>query len=107
MYETAKKNIIPDTRPPIAAGNDRWQKLINDKDDKSLWQAINWKGELKDYDTEKPSDEEFQKHLETVLNPHDATPIIEADYHSNVYVPVLDNPTEPQEVDFVIKKINL
>ena len=52
LYETAKKNIIPDTPPPLAAGNDRWQKIIKDKDDKSLWQATNWKGELKD--TEKP-----------------------------------------------------
>ena len=49
-----------------------------------------------------PSDE-FQKHLETVLNPHDATPIIDADYHSNFYVPVLNDPIELQEVDFVIK----
>ena len=40
LYETSKKNIIPDTRPPLAAGNDRWQKIMKDKDDKSLWQAI-------------------------------------------------------------------
>ena len=51
-----------------------------------LWRSINWKGQYIENEMidDRPSDSEFKKHF-------------------NVHVPVLDNPIEPTEVDYVIK----
>ena len=87
-----------------APDDNRWLRIMNSNDDKALWKCINWKGELSSNNQNRPSDEEFQEHLEEVMNPPDVTPILEAEYRSAVYTPVLDDPIEPQEVEHVIKK---
>ena len=108
LYDTAKENIARNIHNAFASipGNSRWQKIMNSNDDKALWRAINWKGEFGDSRNAgaDPTCEAFQQHLETVLYPGDTKPILETDYNTDMYLPVLDNPIEPQEVEQVIQK---
>ena len=73
--------------------------------EKALWEAVGWNGEVNTHQTEenKPSDDEFQKHLESLLNPEttdDAT--IE---NNNISIPLLDDPIAMTELTNVIKKL--
>ena len=49
----------------------RWQVLLEKKDLKAVWSAINWKGkmEFRDDNESRPSDEMFRHHFEKLLNP--------------------------------------
>ena len=69
-----------------------------------LWRAIDWKGEFDPApEKEKPSDEEFQQHLEQLLNPehlNDEWPIVD----NQVTIPLLDDPVDVKECEYVINK---
>ena len=86
----------------------RWKRIIDCQDDKKLWHAINWKGSYCDNsadETEKPSDTQFQKHLEDLLNPGNANTMNELeDMHTIPSIPLLDSPIGITEVDYVIQK---
>ena len=103
IYESGRQNImqLPVTQ---SNGDNKWQRILSSNDDKALWKSINWKGEIGDTDQECPSEAAFQEHLETVLNPVEAEPVLAANYQSNTFVPVLDNPIDPAEVDYVLQK---
>ena len=82
----------------------RWQRIIDCDDPKLLWRAIDWRGEFDPSpEKEKPTDEEFQGHLEQLLNPEnldDEWPAVV----NQVSVPILDNPFTERECDNVIQK---
>ena len=92
--------------PRISPEQNRWKRIMDTNDDKMLWNAINWRGEYMADNTsaEWPSDAEFQQHLEDLLNPPDADLLQDDSVTSDVYVPILDNPICPSEVDDVIQK---
>ena len=76
------------------------------KDEKVLWHAIGWNGEVNNHSDidDKPPELEFQKHLESLLNPPtDDNDVVPEDYYMNV--PVLDDPIVMKEVDDVIMKL--
>ena len=103
MYSSAKANVTRNLNPhPPDQNDNRWHTIMSSHDDKALWKAINWKGELRDIGNECPSDDAFREHLEAVLNPENAIPIIQSEYTSNVYLPLLDDPIDVSEVDHVI-----
>jgi hypothetical protein len=83
----------------------RWQRILEMKDEKSLWHAINWKGEFLPLQThdDRPSDESFKKHLEQLLNPVEAETLLNGEIVSQVDVPLLDQRISPMEIDSVIK----
>ena len=41
---------------------------------------------------QRPSDDEFKVHLESLFNPEGTSELDPADYVSDIYVPVLDDP---------------
>ena len=105
MYDSAKTNLIRNPRTPQSTQNDnRWHTIMTSQDDKALWKAINWKGEIQESNKECPSDDAFRDHLEEVLNPEYAVPIIQSEYSTNMYIPVLDDPIDVSETDHVINK---
>ena len=106
IYECAKQNIVPlpARHATQSNGDNKWQQILSSNDDKALWKSINWKGEIGDVNLERPSEAAFQEHLESVLNPAEAEPVLAENLRSNVSIPTLDNPIDPSEVDYVLQK---
>ena len=87
----------------------RWLKILANNDEKQIWKAIGWNGELTDpvSATQRPADNEFKIHFEKLLNPDDdEQEFVVPD--TCEHVPSLDNPISREEVDSAIKaaKIN-
>ena len=84
----------------------RWHSILQQKDAKSLWQAIDWKG---NYLTPpsgnlQPTNEKFAHHFSTLLNPEERS----EDLHipsSGIYIPALDDDITPREVLEQINKL--
>ena len=82
---------------------ERWQSVINERDHWKLWQSIDWNGqfdEVKDK-SKTPSDECFCQYYEQLLQAemmNDFFPL------TPKYVPILDDPFDPSEVEQAIKK---
>ena len=96
----------PATATAMSNAHARWQVLVAKKDPKLIWSSINWKGdfELNGNHRNKPSDEDFRQHFEKLLNP--PTGYIDMEIpNSDMYVPVLDDPITPAEVDAAIRKL--
>ena len=111
LYECARGSretagVTPRAGDAADANLARWDRLLQDTDDKRVWQAINWKGCLQD-DTDadvKPSDEEFRSFYDHLMNvpTDDFTDICQ---EVNVTIPVLDSPISPDEVASQINKM--
>ena len=72
LYKCAKdskRNPTP-AAAPVDSQLHRWEKLLNDPNDKRMWEAINWRGEYKEKKDEKatPSDEEFKVFFEGIYS---------------------------------------
>ena len=82
----------------------RWLKILRNNDEKQIWKAIGWNGELTDLSatTQKPSDNEFKIHFEKLLNPDD----VEEEFvipETCEDVPSLDSKITQDEVEDAIK----
>ena len=114
MYFGAKsclKRAREKSCPRITSNNselDRWKSIVKCDDEKLLWKAINWRGEVnfQHVDEEKPPDDAFKTHLENLFYPDGSEPLstheLLEDY--NTSVPLLDDEISPVEVAEVIHK---
>ena len=105
IYECALNSRQPVAEDPnFPPQFSRWQRIIDCDDPKTLWRAIDWKGEFDPTpEKEKPSDAEFQQHLEQLLNPSsldDEWPTV----HDQITVPLLDDPIDVKGCEHVILK---
>lgn len=85
----------------------RWARLLQDKDDRRVWQSINWKGCLRDSDANasvKPSDKEFKCFYDNLMN-LPTNDFVDICQEVNVTIPVLDDPISPAEVIAQISKM--
>ena len=86
---------------------DRWCRLINQADERTIWRAIGWNGALTDHnESDTPSDEDFKAHFEALLkrqNPHDDPR--QFDTTHSPYIPVLDENFTAVEVEKAIKSV--
>ena len=101
LTTSLERNHIPNP------DSSRWERILECNDPKKLWHAINWKGQYNDKDANdgRPSDKEFQIHLEKLLNPDDSDNVgIHCDVNNLAYVPVLDKPIEINELYHVTEK---
>ena len=110
LYETSYKSKNKnETQLKAAPRNaaERWNNILAQKNPKELWAAINWKGSMEKTDQakNKPSDKEFCSHFEKLLNPEEHRNQEEYIPTRNTYIPVLDDPIEPDEVDNCIKRL--
>ena len=110
LYDSCKAAVQDDDAavaqaPPVTC--DRWYTLLHKGNDRDLWKAINWKGEIT-YSRENdiPSDTEFAEHFRKLLNPNDLVEEIVVP-RSNVYIPLLDDDISPIEVDRQIKRLKV
>ena len=82
----------------------RWQRILECEDSRTLWQAIDWRGQFSSAPKqEMPTEHEFQQHMEMLLNPpagEEGNARQMADYEVNI--PLLDDPITPAEVRHVI-----
>ena len=89
-------------------GSERWHTMIQNNDDAKLWSAINWRGELTDTpfnENTKPSDDTFKTYFEDIFNPPNTVYPDLNDLHSQITIPVLDEPITTIEVDTQIKRL--
>ena len=84
----------------------RWQILLDKKDPKAIWASINWKGQITHQkgDKSKPSDEAFCRHFEKLLNPVPDGEVLTVP-HTDMYVPILDDPITVREIRDVIARL--
>ena len=73
----------------------RWERLLNTNDMKQIWKAINWKGSIANVPSERPSDESFQQHFETLIAQDQI--VEEIDVSDCPNIPVLDDPISVSE----------
>ena len=109
MYVAASSAKIK--QPPPSAdfsttSHARWQRLLAIKDSKQLWKSIDWNGS---FDTppdclDRPSDDQFCEYFTELLNPPGGPTKLNIP-DCDTYVPFLDDPIQPIEVEDVIKKL--
>lgn len=87
---------------------DRWDRLLQDRDDSRVWRAIDWKGKYQGDCKEdgRPSDQEFKEFYEEVLNPTVADNLDDGN-HLPVNIPILDDQISQEEVQKQIDNIKL
>ena len=110
MYEAARKAkrmMTPSSRTSPENATERWNNILAQNNPKEVWRAINWKGTIEHSDKVKntPSDKEFSEHFEKLLNPEEFRNQEEYIPARNIYIPILDDPIQPDEVDKCIKKL--
>ena len=103
MYDTARDSPINDIISEVPRDN-RWQYILNSNDDKLLWKAVDWNGGINQKTLQCPNDNDFKENLECLLNPEGVPELNVSDYQTDVYIPVLDDPIDPNEVSYVIDK---
>ena len=83
----------------------RWERIMNCENHSTLWKAVDWKGQFNPVpfdENSKPSETQFQNHLEKLLNPANETINTDiSDYHINI--PVLDEKIALKEVSDVLE----
>ncbi len=103
---SSKKKTIYSNHRNVNDATERWQLLLEMGEPKQIWNAIDWNGKFESphQDKQKPNDQEFKAHFEKLLNPpggHVNLDIPQVD----MYVPVLDDPICPSEVEAEIKRL--
>lgn len=104
LYESLTENKLEPEQNRFPMDKPRWESIIETKDSKTLWSAIGWRGEMTHTTKNSPDTEAFKAHFEELLNPADVEPISPDNYNSNVYIPCLDDPITPAEVQHVVNK---
>ena len=90
----------------VISAQPRWKRLMEENDCKTIWKAINWKGEINtNREIEQPSDNAFKTHFERLLNPS-GEDFSELDVEQSPYIPLLDDPFTPRELDQAINSMN-
>ena len=109
LYNTAKSCKVKyrsSSHASFVEAPDRWQRIIDNKDSKQLWQSINWKGEFASPTDESmlPAGDVFCRFYEDLLSsPEDVASEFVPSLQK--FVPVLDSPVTPNEVDHCIRKL--
>ena len=85
---------------------DRWNRLLLDKDDARIWKAVDWKGNYcisENRQINKPTDEEFKHFHESWSRDHTDFQFNDV---GNITIPILDNPITENEVLQEAKRMN-
>ena len=107
LYNLSKECKKPRVKPAIVDPTKaRWQRIVECRDSRTLWRAIDWKGAFNPSpQQERPGDAEFQRHMEELLNPAelggDEWPVCDADMP---FIPLLDDEFSIPELQKVIKE---
>ena len=110
LYECARVSKIRNHTTNTDAPVDRWERLMEENDEAQLWRAISWRGELSPSSSTQniassPTEYEFKEHFERMYNPPAVFVPNVDELQSDVYIPVLDDPILPQEVQDQVKRL--
>lgn len=90
--------------PTSCDDNYTWSKLLESNDSKEIWKAIDWSGKIGgNVETDRPTDDTFKIHFETLLNPDNAQ--LPEIVDSGIHMPITDEPIQPREVSDAIETI--
>ena len=108
IYEASKKSsktYTPQEHPRCENATQRWNILLSNKDPRKIWQAIGWKGTFEADIRDAPSDAKFCHFYQSLLNPTSESHL---NYVPTIfkYIPILDDPISPGEVDDGINKLD-
>ena len=82
----------------------QWERMLKEKDSKSLWRGINWNGEFRESDSnDRPPEVAFHTHMERLLNTN-SDPRAPIDVSEQVSIPALEEPYSFNELNHVMKK---
>ena len=110
LYETATKSKPCEQHmptPKMTSAGVRWNFLKEQRDPRQLWRAINWNGtfEMAPDTVDTPSAKDFCTHYENLMNPDRKHPPAYQPVAPK-YIPILDDPISPDEVENAIKSLN-
>lgn len=107
LYKCSATGRILNSNRNVDITMNRWERLLQEKDDAQVWRAINWRGEIDtlDNDSNMPTDQQFKEYFEEILNPPNVQECDLAEMETNVSMPVLDSPITAWEVSQQIKKL--
>ncbi|XP_071548805.1 uncharacterized protein [Panulirus ornatus] len=108
LYECVNTSRVPTRAPAHDILLGRWERLLGSNDDGQIWRAIDWRGGLNpttSLNDDTPTDSEFKEYIEHTMNPPNADNIELESLHTDVYMPVLDDPITTQEVTDQIRRL--
>lgn len=83
----------------------RWKRILDEKCNKKLWNAIDYDGTFNLSKKDQPKDTEFAKHFSKLLY-NENTYLENVPQHINRYIPILDQPFSYQEYNLASKSLN-
>ena len=100
LYQNAKSSKRKALTRDMNSTLGRWERLLENNDDRNIWKAINWKGEFEHSKQDElcPSDAESKEHYERCFNPPISQTLRLDVYATNVNIPILDDNITPLEV---------
>ena len=102
LYECAAASRTTTQPSQVDSNLSRWNNLLNGNNDKQVWAAINWRGELNlsnPCENIRPSDEQFKDFF------HSDEQISLEHISSDTHVPILDDPITVLEVNEQVKDL--
>ena len=92
VRDVLKENKTPRTEAIQEWGNKaKWTRLIENNDLRTIWRAIGWNGSIDEKVHAAPTDGEFKKHFEDLLNPDQSDHSEIIDINDAPYIPILDD----------------
>ena len=82
---------------------EKWIRLLEDKDQRKIWRAINCDGSIEEKNGDIPSDVDFKLHFEKLLDPGNDDNIETLDVTDSPYIPILDDAFTDNEMMKVVK----
>ncbi|MPC66902.1 hypothetical protein E2C01_061057 [Portunus trituberculatus] len=84
----------------------RWKRLLDSGDNKLIWRAIHWKGGVGGANALQSTEEQFNVHFEELLRQPNVENLVQ-NIENGPYMPVLDDPFTPNELDVVIRDMSV
>ena len=102
-YQKARNAISGDM---YKSESDKWNNLVSSESSKTLWENIDWKGNLSKDVGNRPTNDELASHFATLYacdDPEEAADIERLQTEN--YVPALDDPITKKEMDCAMKEM--
>ena len=108
IYKCARESKSVSEEIVLDHLSDRWERILQDRDDSRVWKAVNWNGdfETRKDDTSSVSDEDFKEFFEKILNPQGTEEVVMTEFECDIYIPILDDPITYEEIETEMNKMN-
>ncbi len=106
LYLSAAYSRVNQVSAQEDGGHNRWARLLSNRDDRRVWEAIGWNGKYQEREhiSSVPYDQDFKSFYENSFGVADQQGDTESNEH-DVYVLVLDDPISSDEVYKHVNKL--